>query len=68
MNCVKIMIVEDNTVVAEDCNDSLKSLGYCVTSIVASGEEAVLKAEEERPEAVIMDIRLSPSSSKFIGI
>ena len=58
MNSSKIMIVEDNTTVSEDCRDCLESLGYCVTSIVSSGEESIEKAETERPDAVIMDIHL----------
>ncbi len=58
MNSAKIMIVEDNTTVAEDCSDCLKSLGYIVTSIVPSGEESIKRAETEKPDAVIMDIHL----------
>ena len=58
MESAKIMIVEDNTTVAEDCRDCLGALGYSVTSIVASGEESIERAEAERPDAVLMDIRL----------
>jgi CheY-like chemotaxis protein len=58
MGSTKIMIVEDNTTVARDLRDCLESLGYGVTSIVASGEESIKKAEAERPDAVLMDIRL----------
>ncbi len=54
----KIMIIEDNTTVAEDCCDCLKGLGYTVTSIVASGEESIERAESDRPDAVLMDIHL----------
>ncbi|MCP4296761.1 MAG: response regulator [Proteobacteria bacterium] len=54
----KIMIVEDNTTVAEDYRDCLESFGYIATSVVASGEESVVKAEIDRPDAVIMDIQL----------
>ncbi|MCD6273666.1 MAG: response regulator, partial [Deltaproteobacteria bacterium] len=58
MNPSRIMIVEDNTTVSEDCRDRLESLGYSVTSIVSSGEESIVRAETERPDAVIMDIKL----------
>ncbi len=58
MNSSRIMIVEDNATVSEDCRDCLESLGYSVTSIVASGEESIDKAGTERPDAVIMDIHL----------
>lgn len=59
MNSSKIMIVEDNTTVAEDCRECLESLGYSVMSIAASGEKAIEYAEAKRPDAVIMDIQLS---------
>ncbi len=58
MSTAKIMIVEDNTTVAQDCHDCLINLGYKVTSIQASGEESILKAETELPDAVLMDIHL----------
>ena len=58
MSTAKIMIVEDNTTVAKDCQDCLENLGYKVTSIVVSGEESIQKAETELPDAVLMDIRL----------
>ncbi|MEA3415188.1 MAG: response regulator [Thermodesulfobacteriota bacterium] len=59
MDSRKIMIVEDNTTVAEDCRECLEGIGYSVTSVVASGENAIENAEAERPDAVIMDIHLS---------
>ena len=59
MNPANIMIVEDNTTVAEDCRECLEDLGYNISSIVASGEESIINAEKHRPDAVIMDIKLS---------
>ena len=58
MDAAKIMIVEDNTTVAEDVRECLEGLGYGVASIAASGEEAVAGAEKDRPDAVLMDIKL----------
>ncbi|MCP4343081.1 MAG: hybrid sensor histidine kinase/response regulator [Desulfobulbaceae bacterium] len=54
----KIMVVEDNAAVAEDCRDCLENLGYEVTSVLASGEESIDRAEVERPDAILMDIHL----------
>lgn len=54
----KILVVEDERVVARDIEKRLKRLGYTVTANVASGEEAIEKAGEERPDLVLMDIRL----------
>lgn len=58
MDSAKIMIVEDKTMVAEDCRDCLENLGYTVSSVVASGEESIEKAASDRPDAVLMDIHL----------
>jgi len=58
MSTANIMIVEDNATVAADCNDCLINLGYNVTSIQASGEESIIKAETEMPDAILMDIHL----------
>ncbi len=58
MDAAKIMIVEDNTTVAEDARECLESLGYGVTSIVAAGEDAIESAGKDRPDAVLMDIKL----------
>jgi len=54
-----ILIVEDNTLVAEDCRLSLEGMGYAVKAVVATGEEAVQEAASDfPPDAVLMDIRL----------
>ncbi len=52
------MVVEDEWVIAEDIQKSLKDLGYTVSSAVATGEEAIRRAEEDRPDLVLMDIVL----------
>lgn len=51
----RILVVEDEWIVADDINESLKDSGYSV-SIVSSGEEAVQKAKEA--DLVLMDIVL----------
>jgi CheY-like chemotaxis protein len=54
----KILVVEDERITAEDIKDGLLSLGYKVPAVVYSGENAVKKAGELRPDLVLMDIRL----------
>lgn len=54
---VKILVVEDERVVADDIMEKLKTFGYSV-SIASSGEEAILKAEAENPDLILMDIVL----------
>ena len=54
----KIMIVEDEWITADDIKMSLQSLGYAVTSMSSSGEEAIQNAEKDKPDLVLMDIVL----------
>lgn len=58
MSTTKILVVEDEVIVAKDLQNRLRKLGYCVPAIAASGEEAILKAAEAIPDLVLMDIRL----------
>jgi len=54
----QVLIVEDDRITAEDIRLSLGSLGYSVAAIASSGEEAIKKAEELRPDLLLMDIVL----------
>ncbi|MBI4287516.1 MAG: PAS domain S-box protein [Chloroflexi bacterium] len=58
MSDVKILIVEDEGIEALDIQRRLISLGYATPDIVLSGEDAVKKAGETRPDVVLMDIML----------
>ena len=55
---VRILIVEDETIVALDLKSSLTLLGYAVVGTASSGEEAIAKANETRPDLALMDIIL----------
>jgi diguanylate cyclase (GGDEF)-like protein/PAS domain S-box-containing protein len=54
----QILVVEDDNIVAMELRNRLQELGYTVAAVVAYGEEAIEKAGEKRPDAVLMDIRL----------
>lgn len=54
----QIMIVEDERIIAEYIQSSLKTLGYIVGDIASSGEEAIEKAGNIRPDLVLMDIKI----------
>ncbi|MBN2353443.1 MAG: response regulator [Spirochaetales bacterium] len=56
---VKLFIVEDENIVALDIQKRLEKLGYLVAGIAATGEEAVKRVVELRPELVLMDIKLA---------
>jgi CheY-like chemotaxis protein len=57
-NNKKILIVEDELLVAEDIAFRLKSLGYLITDLVISGEEALRAIRKEQPDLILMDIML----------
>jgi PAS domain S-box-containing protein len=52
------MVVEDEGIVAMDIRNSLEAMGYDICAAASSGEEALLKADETRPDLVLMDIVL----------
>jgi PAS domain S-box-containing protein len=54
----KVLIVEDEAIIAKDLEWRLRGMGYEVPFVVASGEEAISKAEESNPDLVLMDIML----------
>jgi CheY-like chemotaxis protein len=59
METPKILIVEDEAVIALDIQYTLENLGYRVPAVVSSGEESIEKASEIHPDLVLMDIKLS---------
>jgi PAS domain S-box-containing protein len=54
----KILIVEDNAIIARETSERLKRLGYTVTGIAARGSDAVENARSTHPDLILMDINL----------
>jgi PAS domain S-box-containing protein len=57
----RILVVENETIIAMDVCGLLEKLGYEPLGPVVSGEEAVAKVRDLRPDAVLMDIVLNGS-------
>lgn len=55
---MKVLIVEDEVIIALDLVHQLQSIGYDLISIVNSGEEALRAAKESKPDIVLMDIKI----------
>src|ERR1035437_9908621 len=55
---ITILVVEDEKIVAMDIAGSLKSVGYKVAGIVASGKEAIDLVDQNPPDLILMDIRI----------
>lgn len=54
----RILVVEDERIVALDLSATLEELGYRVVGVATTGAEAHQLASQERPELVLMDVRL----------
>jgi PAS domain S-box-containing protein len=58
MEQAHILIVEDEAIVALDLKLQLLELGYAVAGVAASGDEALALMARQRPQLVLMDVRL----------
>jgi len=58
MNPSRILIVEDEAIVAMDLKLHLQELGYDLVALAATGEEALAATARQAPDLVLMDISL----------
>jgi DNA-binding LytR/AlgR family response regulator len=54
----KILIVEDEMIIAANISLQLTTLGYEVIGIISRGEEALLHIEQHQPDILLLDINL----------
>ncbi len=55
----RILVVEDEVVIALDIGQQLREMGYAPVGHATHGEQAVALAAELRPDLVLMDIQLA---------
>ncbi len=58
MDRKKILVVEDEGVIALDIESRLRSMGYAVAGTATSGREALEKVRKTEPDIVLLDIKL----------
>jgi PAS domain S-box-containing protein/putative nucleotidyltransferase with HDIG domain len=58
MEKTKILVVEDESIVARDIRNMLLGLGYEVTAVISGAKEAIKSVKKDRPHLVLMDIML----------
>lgn len=58
MNKSRILVVEDEAIVAMVIKRRLKDLSYIVSGVASTGKDAITKVEGTFPDLVLMDIRL----------
>jgi len=56
---LKLLLVEDEFLIATLLQRNLRLAGYEVCELTSTGAKAVERAEEERPDYVLMDVRLA---------
>ncbi len=54
----RILVVEDESIVALDIQSRLKKLGYTMAGTASSGEDAMLAVGENPPDVILMDVHL----------
>ena len=54
----RVLIVEDEMIVALELKETLKKLGYTVVAAVDNGYDAIKKTGRLQPDVVLMDIRI----------
>jgi PAS domain S-box-containing protein/putative nucleotidyltransferase with HDIG domain len=55
---IRILVVEDESLVGRDIHHMLRGLGYEVIDVVSRGDDAIAIAESSQPDLVLMDIVL----------
>lgn len=58
MKATRILVVEDEAIVAMVIKKRLMNLGYSVSGVAATGKDAITKVEGTFPDLVLMDIML----------
>jgi DNA-binding response OmpR family regulator len=63
----RILIVEDNFLIAENLSRAILEHGFDVIGQVATAEQAVLTIEEQRPDGVLLDMQLRHGSAMEVA-
>ncbi|SDM41883.1 DNA-binding response regulator, LytR/AlgR family [Catalinimonas alkaloidigena] len=68
MKKVRILVVEDDVMQAEQLGLHLRSMDYEVMALLHSGEEALTYVRQHTPDVVILDIELDRTGRRMDGI
>jgi DNA-binding response OmpR family regulator len=63
----RVLIVEDDALIAMDVEEALQSAGYIVCGIAASETEALAMAIRTHPDFAVVDISLSPGDGRVVA-
>lgn len=65
MDKEKVLVVEDEAIVALDIKFRLQSLGYRIQAVVSNGDDCLKEIEQEKPDLILMDIVIK---GKYDGV
>ena len=67
MTQARVLIVEDDMLIALDVEHALREAGYDVCGVASSEAEALELAERLRPEMAVVDISLGPGDGRVVA-
>ncbi|HEX2868254.1 MAG TPA: response regulator [Ignavibacteriales bacterium] len=65
MDKEKVLVVEDEAIVALDIKFRLQSLGYQIQAVVSNGDDCLKEIKQNRPDLILMDIVIK---GKYDGV
>ena len=65
MASLKIGIVEDELLIAANLSNTLQNIGYAVTQVASTYNEAVNMLHFEKPDLVLLDINIKGPKRRY---
>lgn len=59
----RILIVEDEQIIAADLRNKLRRMGHEIVGMAIGGEDALIMAEQLKPDLILMDVQLEGEMS-----
>lgn len=63
----RILIADDESIIRMDLREMLTALGYEVVGEAADGREAVRLARDQKPDLVMMDVKMPPGTDGLVA-
>lgn len=67
MSVSRVLIVEDDPLIAMDVEQALRAAGYDVCGVASSEEGALLMAADTHPDLAVVDVKLDPGDGREVA-
>lgn len=67
MPAARILVVDNEGIIAQNIENNLSQAGYMMLGIVLSGEDAIKLSHELRPDLILVDIVMEPALDALAG-